>query len=182
MQAPGSDAPELENEGVGSASLAGKLDVSEHTLANWLTREPGRLTAATTPDGERSVSEPNRNSAIKNVAPHGRGWEIRMTKFSLNADQFRTMEIIEALGFGVIEGLVIRGGLPCYEPEPVIFQTIKLGLTSDRQSDDDRADLKQEFVSLFDQFRRLGDGVVDIEVLHRIPFKLVVSRRYQELL
>jgi hypothetical protein len=105
-----------------------------------------------------------------------------VTKSFLNADQCRTVEIIEALGFGVIEGLVIRGGLPCHEPEPVIFQTIKLGLTSDRQPDDDRADLKQEFVSLFDQFSQLRDGVVDIEVLHGLPFKLVVSRRYQELL
>ena len=36
-----------------------------------------------------------------------------MTKSSLNPGQRRTVEIIEALGFGVIERLSIRGGLPC---------------------------------------------------------------------
>ena len=49
-----------------------------------------------------------------------------MTKSSLNPDQRRTVEIIEALGFGVIERLLIRGGLPCYEEEPRVVQAIKL--------------------------------------------------------
>jgi hypothetical protein len=45
------------------------------------------------------------------------------------------VEIIEALGFGVIERLLIRGGLPCYEPEPRIVQTIKLASEPERQPD-----------------------------------------------
>lgn len=105
-----------------------------------------------------------------------------MTKSCLNSDQRRIVEIVEAVEFGLIERLCVRGGLPCYEPEPAIFQTIKLGLKSDRQPDRDLAELKQEFESLFDQLSRLRDGVVDIEVRHSLPFKLVVSRRYQELL
>jgi hypothetical protein len=105
-----------------------------------------------------------------------------MTKSSLSSDQRRTVAVIEALGFGVIERLFIRGGLPCFEPEPMIVQTIKLESQPARRHDPNLADLKQEFVSLFDQFSRLRDGVVDIEVLHGLPFKLVVSRRYQELL
>jgi len=32
------------------------------------------------------------------------------------------VEIIEALGFGAIERLLIRGGAPFYEPEPRIVQ------------------------------------------------------------
>jgi hypothetical protein len=107
-----------------------------------------------------------------------------MTKSSLNPSQRQTVEIIEALGFGVIERLMIRGGLPCYEPEPRIVQAIKLDSEPERQPDDGNADLtlKKEFESLFDQLSRLGDGIVDIEVRHSAPFRLVLERRYKALL
>jgi len=107
-----------------------------------------------------------------------------MTKSSLNPGQRRTVEIIEALGFGVIERLSIRGGLPCYDPEPRIVQTIKLGSEPERQPDRSCADLtlKREFASLFDQLIRLSNGIVDIEVQHSLPFRLVRERRYKELL
>ena len=64
-----------------------------------------------------------------------------MTKSSLNPSQRRTVEIIEALGFGAIEHLSIRGGLPCYEPEPGIVQAIKLGSEPERPPDRGGADL-----------------------------------------
>jgi hypothetical protein len=109
-----------------------------------------------------------------------------MTKSSLNPGQRQTVEIIEALGFGVIERLRIRGGLPCYEPEPRIVQTIKLESEPERQLDDGDGDadfaLKKEFESLFDQLSRLGDGTVDIEIRHSLPFRLVVERRLEALL
>ncbi len=107
-----------------------------------------------------------------------------MTKSSLNPGQRRTVEIIEALGFGVIERLLICGGLPCYEPEPRIVQAIKLHAEPERQPDRSYADLtlKKEFESLFDQLSRLRDGIVDIEVRHSLPFRLVLERRYKELL
>jgi hypothetical protein len=51
-------------------------------------------------------------------------------------------------------------------------------------SDAGNADLtlKKEFESLFNQLSRLGDGVVDIEVPHRLPFRLVLERRIEGLL
>jgi hypothetical protein len=107
-----------------------------------------------------------------------------MTKSSLETNQRRTVEIIEALGFGVIERLLIRGGLPCYEREPRIVQRIKLGSEPQWQPEGGDADftLKKEFVDLFDQLGRLRDGVVNIEVQHSSPFRLDLERRYQELL
>ena len=107
-----------------------------------------------------------------------------MTKSSLNPVQRQTVEIIEALGFGSIERLWIRSGLPCHEPEPRIVQTIKLDSEPERQPDDGHADLtlKKEFESLFDQLSRLRDGVVDIEVRHGLPFRLVLERRIKALL
>ena len=106
-----------------------------------------------------------------------------MTKSSLNPDQRRTVEIIEALGFGAIEHLSVRGGMPCYEPEPRIVQAIKLDSESERP---DRccADLtlKKEFEILFRHLAELGDGTVDIEVRHSQPVRLVLERRCEELL
>jgi len=107
-----------------------------------------------------------------------------MTKSTLKPGQRRTVEVIEALGFGVIERLLIRGGVPCYEPEPRIEQSLKLDSAPERQPDRSDADLtlKIEFERLFDQLSQLHDGVVDIEVRHGAPFRLVVKRRYKELL
>jgi hypothetical protein len=107
-----------------------------------------------------------------------------MTKSSLNPVQRQTVEIIEALGFGVIERFLIRGGLPCYEPEPRIVQAIKLDSEPQWQPERGHADLtlKKEFESLFDQLSRLGDGIVDIEIRHSAPFRLVLERRYKALL
>ena len=44
------------------------------------------------------------------------------------------------------------------------------------------AALKKEFENLFEQLSRLGNGFVDIEVRHRLPSRLVLERRYKELL
>jgi hypothetical protein len=107
-----------------------------------------------------------------------------MTKSSLKPSQQRTVEIIEALGFGVVERLSIHAGLPCYEPGPRIIQTIKLDSGPERQPDGGHADLtlKKEFESLFNQLSRLHDGVVDIEVRHGLPFRLLLERRLEALL
>jgi hypothetical protein len=76
------------------------------------------------------------------------------------------VEIIEALGFGVIEHLSIRGGSPCYEPEPRVVQAIKLDSEPERPPDRSCADLtlKRDFEALFEQRSRLGDAIVDVEV------------------
>jgi hypothetical protein len=105
-----------------------------------------------------------------------------MTRTSLNPGQHRTVEIIEALGFGRIESLVILGGSPSYETEPRIIQEIKLGSEAERQPDRGCADLtlKKEFSHLFDQLSRLGAATVDIEIRYGLPFKLVLERRFKE--
>jgi hypothetical protein len=106
-----------------------------------------------------------------------------MTKSSLNPAQRQTLEIVDWLGFGVIECLRISGGFPCYDPQPRIIQTIKLDSEPAGPPADDHADLtlKKEFEILFDQLSRLGDGVVDIEVRHSLPFRLVLERRVEAL-
>ena len=111
------------------------------------------------------------------------GREAGLTKSSLAPVQRRLVEIIEALGFGVIDRLSIRGGVPCYDPEPRIVQAIKLVSGPERQLDRSRADftLKKEFESLFDQLARLRNAVVGIEVQHGLPFRLVLERSHKDL-
>jgi hypothetical protein len=94
------------------------------------------------------------------------------------------VEIIEALGFGAIEQLLIRGGLPCYEPEPRIVQAIKLDSAPERQPDRSNANLtlKIEFERLFEQLNQLHEGVVDVEIRHGAPSRLIFKRSCGELL
>ena len=106
-----------------------------------------------------------------------------MTKSSLSAGQRRTVEIIEELGFGQIERLSIRDGEPSYEPALRIVQEIKLGSEQEWPIDRSGADLtlKKEFKSLFERLSRLRNGIVNIEVRHSVPFRLVLERSYKEL-
>lgn len=106
-----------------------------------------------------------------------------MIKSSLSPGQHRTVRIIEALGFGVIEHLLIRRGLPCYESEPRVVQAIKLDSEPERQPDRSDGDLtlKKEFENLFAQLSGLGDGIVDIEIRHGVPFRLVRERPCKEM-
>ena len=101
-----------------------------------------------------------------------------MTKRALTPEFRRIAEIIEELRFGRIEKLTIRNGEPCDDPAPRIVQEIKLG--SERQDRTDHCGvdvtLKKEFTSLFNELLRLRDGVVDIEVHHGLPFRLVIDR------
>ena len=106
-----------------------------------------------------------------------------MTKSTLNPSQRRTVEIIEMLGFGRIDGLSIRNGQPCYDPPPQIHQEIKLGSEPEGRPNPSSGEfkLRREFENLFEQLGRLPDGRVDIEIRHSMPFRLVLERRYAEL-
>jgi hypothetical protein len=106
-----------------------------------------------------------------------------MKTVSLTPAQRRTQKVIEALGFGVIQRLVISEGQPCYDPTPHIVQSIKLGSRSEpaRQPGDDGL-LKNAFADLFERLATLCDCAVDIEVRHGLPFRLIVERDCTELL
>ena len=109
----------------------------------------------------------------------------KMTKSSLSPAQRRTLEIVEKLVFGRIEGLSVRDGQPCYNPAPRIEQQIKLGSERQPQPLVDNPDdftLQKEFASLFDQLSGLRNAIVEIEIRHGLPFRLLVERHFEELL
>jgi hypothetical protein len=106
-----------------------------------------------------------------------------MTRGCLSAAQRWSLEIIEELGFGRIEGLAIRNGGPCFDPAPRIVQEIKLGSAPERRGDSGNADipLRKEFESLFNHLSGLRDAIVSIDVRHGAPFRLELERRHTEL-
>lgn len=107
-----------------------------------------------------------------------------MTKRSLDPPKLKLVEAIEELRFGRIEQIPIHDGRPHYEQATQTVQEIKLGSETEPHVEHSDADLtlKGEFERLFIQFDRLRDGLVDIEVRHGLPFRLVVRRFRRELL
>ena len=104
-----------------------------------------------------------------------------MTRGSLTSGQSRTLKIIEKLGFGRIERLSIRDGQPCYDQPPRIVQEVKLGSEPEWHPDHSSPDcpIMKEFERLFSQLNHLCMGVVDIEVRHAVPFRLVIDRSHE---
>jgi hypothetical protein len=106
-----------------------------------------------------------------------------LTKRSLDPVQLQLVEAIEELWFGRIEQISVRDGKPCYEPATQIVQEIKLESEIEPRVERTSSDLtlKSEFERLFNQLDRLRDGLVDIEIRHGVPFRLIVRRFRKEL-
>ncbi len=100
-----------------------------------------------------------------------------MTRRSLTPSQRRTVELIERLGFGRIEQLSIRDGDPCYAQPPHVVEEVKLGSESERRPEHshDHLTLQKEFISLFNELRRMQNGIVAVEIRHSLPVQLSID-------
>ena len=101
----------------------------------------------------------------------------KVTRRSLTPSQRRTVEIIERVGFGRIEQLCVRGGDPCYAQPPHVVEEVRL--VSEPECRPDRSDghltLQKEFVSLFNELRRVQNGMVAVEIRHSLPVRLSID-------
>ena len=101
-----------------------------------------------------------------------------MTKVELSAARSRLVEMMQQIGFGRVDDLVIRDGEPVFDPMPRIIRDIKLGADNVARPQPDFADftLKSQVVELFEHLAELGNGTVQsIEVRHGLPFRLVIE-------
>lgn len=100
--------------------------------------------------------------------------ELQHDKTRTPSSQCRVVDTIENLGFGVIERLLIQDGVPTFEIEPRIVQTIKLDNQLQKMQERVGTDtpLKIPFDRLFAELRLMGEGTVDIHVQHGLPFRL----------
>jgi hypothetical protein len=100
-------------------------------------------------------------------------------KSTLSAPRKKLLQTMQHLHFGTIEGLVVKGGEPCFTPAPKITQEIKLGTEIPQRPTmtDDNFALKRCVTDLFEQLGRLpDDSAVTIDVRHGLPARLIVAR------
>ena len=95
-----------------------------------------------------------------------------VTKSSLSPESARLVELMQAVNFGRIEDLVIRGGQPLFSPAPRIIEKVKIGGDHGPRPEIGYTDfrLKGGVVGLLELFARLGDGEVRvIEIRFGLP-------------
>jgi hypothetical protein len=95
-----------------------------------------------------------------------------LTKSSLTPALSRLVELMQALNFGRVEALVVRGGQPLFDPPPRIIQKVKIGGDNGPRPEINHADfrLKDGIVDLLAAIARLGDGEIQcIEVRCGLP-------------
>lgn len=108
---------------------------------------------------------------------------MTLTKRSLDPAQLKLVETVEKLCWGRIEQMPVHKGMPCLEQAAQTVREIKLGSEAEpfARSQADLT-LKYEFERLLNELSQLGDGLVDVEIRHGVPFKLLVRRSGKELL
>ena len=99
-------------------------------------------------------------------------------KSALSPPQAELVGLMQKLDFGIIEGLVIRDGLPVLKPRPSVVRDVKFGAGNGRRSEAGLTDfvLKANVQELMDTFASLGNATVRrLEVKHGLPFRMQVE-------
>jgi hypothetical protein len=99
-------------------------------------------------------------------------------KSTLTPAQAELVELMQKLDFGMIEGLVIRSGLPVMRPRPRIVRDVKFGAGNGRRNEAGLTDfaLKSSVRELMATFSSLGNATVRrLEVKHGLPFRMQVE-------
>lgn len=95
-----------------------------------------------------------------------------LRKSALSPARQRLVEIMQELGYGRIRRLIVSGGEPIMDPPPRVLRHKRLAGAKKAKPDTRRGDfiLKSQLVELFDEFDRLGNGIVDtIKVQDGLP-------------
>ena len=97
---------------------------------------------------------------------------------ALSPSRRRLVEVMQTVGFGQIVGLVLRGGEPILDPPPRILRSVKLGgeARPDPEPSAENYVLKKPLCDLFDEFDRLGTGVVArLDLKDGLPCSLIIE-------
>lgn len=95
----------------------------------------------------------------------------------LDPKQRRLVDLMRDIGFGRIEGLIVQGGKPVFDPMPRIVQEHRLGSNDAAPARSSSRDclLKSQVVELLDRLSELANGRVDLIVVkHGLPFSLTI--------
>jgi hypothetical protein len=133
-------------------------------------------------EGVAQVPDTGARNAVRRISRAGPlplislGKEVAVdqlfTKSSLTPESARLIELVQAVNFGRIEALRIRGGQPVFKPAPRVIQKVKIGADNGPRPEATYADfrLKSGIIELLDLFTRFKDGEVrSIEVRCGLP-------------
>lgn len=99
-------------------------------------------------------------------------------KSSLPESHQRLLELMQQVNYGRLEALVVRDGLPVFNPPPRARCEIRLRGENGPRPEFAAADfaIKSEVLELIAHLKRVGDGVIDvIEVQRGLPFRMTVE-------
>lgn len=102
------------------------------------------------------------------------------TKAALSKPQSRLVELLQQINFGRIERLHVKGGVPVFDPPPLVIQKLKMGGDNGPRPEADLADflLKRSTVELLETIAGVGNGEVrSIEIKNGLAFAVEVELR-----
>lgn len=97
------------------------------------------------------------------------------SKSTLTPARARLVELMQFLGHGRFENLVVRRGQPVFDPPPIMIRDLKLGAENGPRPEaslDDFA-LKGRVRELFEHFDSVGSVTIRrLVVMHGLPVRL----------
>ncbi len=100
------------------------------------------------------------------------------TKSSLSSPRAQLIERMQRLGYGTIEGLVIRKGEPVLRPSPRIVRDVKFGAENGPRPESHLEDfvLKGQVKDFLAHLDDLSNTTIRrLEVKHGLPFRMEVE-------
>jgi hypothetical protein len=96
---------------------------------------------------------------------------------TLPSEMQQLVDLMAEVGFGQIEQVVVRGGIPQLQPMPRVVREIKFGereAAPARKSADTCP--KRHVVELIAALAEIGDGIIErLEIRHGLPFRMVIA-------
>lgn len=101
-----------------------------------------------------------------------------ISKSVLSEPQSRLVELLQRINFGRVERLLVKGGVPLFEPAPRVIQKLKMGGDNTPRPETELQDffLKRPIFEMLQAISDLGEGVVlSIDIKHGLPFAIEVE-------
>lgn len=105
------------------------------------------------------------------------------TKLGLKEPQARLIELLQHVNFGRIEHLIVRAGLPVFDPPPKVIQKLKMGGDNSPRPESSLTDflLKQQAIDLLQTIAEICDGeVLSIDIKYGLPLAVEIEKDVQE--
>lgn len=101
-----------------------------------------------------------------------------MKKSDLSKPIQSLIEMMQRLGFGEIQNLIINNGQPVLEPRPTVIREYKIGSGSGPRSEWELADfvLNAPMTDFVETIQRLGEAmIVRIVIKDGLPFRMCIE-------